>query len=80
MEITEKMRGEVLTRASRRCECQGPNCKHHRKGGRCKNGLRGWDWKIYWRTEGGAAQAWNLEAWCNTCFDNNFPKPERSKR
>lgn len=74
MEITEKVRHDVLTRAGRRCECQGPHCRHHRKGGRCKNGLRGQDWKIYRRSERGAARAWNLEAWCLTCFDNNFTK------
>lgn len=75
MKITDKMRAQVLDRAGRRCECMSGNCRHHRKGGRCKHGLRGDKWKIYWRTEAGTTQAWNVEAWCLECFVNNFTVP-----
>lgn len=75
MKITDELKAEVLERAGRRCECQSGNCRHHRKGGRCKNGLRPGQWKIYWRTEAGGSNAWNLEAWCLVCFDNNFEVP-----
>lgn len=76
MDVTDKMRREALERAGRRCECQSGNCRHHRKGGRCKRGLRDGQWKIYWRTERGRDNPWNLEAWCLECFDNNFEVPE----
>lgn len=75
MQITEKMRAQVLDRAGRRCECMSGNCRRHRKGGRCEHGLRGDKWKIYWRTEAGTSQAWNVEAWCLECFANNFTVP-----
>jgi hypothetical protein len=75
VEITDELKTEVLQNAGRRCECEGPHCRHHRKGGRCKHALRDGQWKVYWRTEGGAAQRWNLEGWCLTCFDNNFEIP-----
>jgi hypothetical protein len=71
-EITPQLRAEVLARAGRRCECQSGNCRHHRKGGRCPRGLRGDQWKIYYRTSRAGLIRWNLEAWCLTCFDNNF--------
>lgn len=76
MRITEKMRRDALARAGRRCECRSGNCRHHRKGGRCKHGLRDDQWKIYWRTERGRDKPWNIEAWCLVCFDNNFEVPE----
>ena len=72
MEITDAMRQEVLERSGRRCECQSKNCRHHRPSARCKNGLRGSEWKIYYRTEAAGANLWNLEAWCLRCFENNY--------
>lgn len=72
MEITDAMRAEVLERAGRRCECLSDGCRHHRKGGRCPRGLREGQWKVYYRTEAAGAALWNLEAWCLTCFENNY--------
>jgi hypothetical protein len=72
MEITQEMRQEVLERSGRRCECLSEKCRHHRKGSRCPKGLRGNEWKIYYRTEAAGANLWNLEAWCLTCFKNNY--------
>ena len=76
MEITEEMRAGALERSGRRCECRSANCRHHRRGGRCTHGLRGDQWKIYWRTDGAGGKHWNLEAWCLECFANNFAVPE----
>ena len=61
--------------AERRCECSGDNCSHHRGGARCKKGLRGDDWKIYWRRAEVGATRDNVRAWCLTCFGNNFDVP-----
>ena len=72
MEITDAMRDEVLKRAGRRCECVSGQCRHHRKGARCPRGLRARQWKIYYRTESAGAALWNLEAWCQECFKNNY--------
>lgn len=72
MQITDEMREQVLQRSGRRCECVSAKCRHHLSGKRCPRGLRGKDWKIYYRTEAAGANLWNLEAWCLTCFDNNF--------
>ncbi len=72
MEITEQMRHDLLERAGRRCECMSANCRHHRPGGRCPRTLRPGQWKVYYRTGSAGARLWNLEAWCLTCFKNNF--------
>ena len=72
MIITDELREQVLHRASRRCECVSDQCRHHRNGKRCPKGLRPDDWKVYYRRESAGAKLWNLEAWCLTCFDNNF--------
>lgn len=75
MKITQDVRAFALEQAERRCECTGDNCRHHRRGARCKRGLRDDDWKVYWRTESGGATRGNLEAWCPECFSNNFVAP-----
>ncbi len=72
MIITDEMRSQLLKRAGYRCECMGGNCRHHRKGARCPRRLRPNEWKVYYRTEAAGANLWNLEAWCLTCFENNF--------
>lgn len=72
MEFTEEMKQQVLERSGRRCECVSENCRHHRAGSRCPRGLRAGEWKVYYRTESAGAALWNLEAWCLTCFDNNY--------
>ena len=72
MEITDAMRAEVLQRAGRRRECLSGQCRHHRKGSRCPRRLRPEQWKIYYRTESAGAALWNLEAWCQECFVNNY--------
>ena len=73
--ITEELRQRVRTRAGGRCECEGANCRHHRRDTRCKNGLRTDDWKIYWHSEKAGDDPDNLEAWCLKCFENNFEVP-----
>jgi class 3 adenylate cyclase len=40
--------------------------------------LRGDDWKVFWRTEGGGATRDNIEAWCLECFANNFDVPRET--
>lgn len=44
MEITDKMRNDLLGRSGRRCECVSKKCRHHRPATRCPKGLRtdGW--------------------------------------
>lgn len=73
--ITEELRARTRERAGGRCECEGSNCRHHRSEARCKNGLRTDDWKIYWHSEKAGDDPGNLEAWCLTCFGNNFEVP-----
>jgi len=75
MQITDAVGAEVLALAGRRCECHGDSCRHHLKGSRCKKGLRGDQWKIYWRSETGGVARRNIEAWCLDCFANNFTVP-----
>ena len=75
MEFTDEARAQVLAMAGRRCECDGENCRHHLRGARCKRGLRGDGWKIYWRSETGGLDRANIEAWCLECFSNNFSVP-----
>jgi len=67
-----------MEQAGRRCECTGKNCRHHLKGMRCKRGLRGDQWKVYWRSETGGLTRENIEAWCLECFDNNFDVPRET--
>lgn len=75
MRITQDVRAFAMEQAGRRCECTGKNCRHHLSGARCKRGLRGDQWKVYWRAEGGGATRENIEAWCLECFSNNFEVP-----
>lgn len=75
MKITQEVRAFAMEQASRRCECTGSNCRHHRSGARCKKGLRGDEWKVYWRSEDAGATRDNIEAWCLQCFANNFEVP-----
>jgi len=67
-----------MEQAGRRCECTGDNCRHHLRGARCKRGLRGDQWKVFWHSEDGGATRDNIEAWCLECFDNNFEAPRES--
>lgn len=73
--ITDELRARVRARADNRCECQGSECRHHRRGARCKRGLRGDQWKIFWHSEKAGEDPKNLEAWCLECFENNFTIP-----
>ena len=75
MEITPDVRAKAIEWAERRCECTGDGCRHHRGGSRCRKGLRGDDWKVYWRSEDAGATRENIEAWCLECFSNNFDVP-----
>ncbi|HUP51570.1 MAG TPA: hypothetical protein VM198_03790 [Longimicrobiales bacterium] len=78
MKITQEVRAFALEQAGRRCECTGKDCRHHLNGARCKRGLRGDDWKVFWRTESGGATRDNIEAWCLECFANNFAVPRET--
>ena len=73
--ITEEVRARAREQAEARCECQGANCRHHRRGARCKRGLRGDQWKVYWRSESGGVARRNIDAWCLGCFESNFTVP-----
>lgn len=75
MKITQEVRAFALEQAGRRCECTGKNCRHHLRGARCKRGLRGDEWKVFWRTEDGGTTRENIEAWCPDCFANNYQAP-----
>jgi class 3 adenylate cyclase len=75
MKITPELRAHAQEQAGNRCECLGANCRHHRGGARCKRGLRGDQWKVYWRTEKGGTARDNIDAWCLDCFQNNFAVP-----
>ena len=76
--ITPETKAFALEQASRRCECAGTNCRHHLKGQRCKRGLRGDQWKVYWRTETGGVTRENIQAWCLDCFGSNFQVPRET--
>jgi len=78
VEITQEVRAFAMEQAARRCECSGKDCRHHLSGGRCKRGLRGDEWKVFWRTESGGATRENIEAWCPECFANNFEVPRET--
>lgn len=78
MKITQEVKAFAIEQAKRRCECTGANCRHHLSGARCKRGLRGDDWKVYWRSEDGGMTRENIEAWCLECFDNNFDVPRET--
>jgi len=67
-----------MEQAGRRCECTGSGCRHHLPAARCKRGLRGDQWKVYWRKQGGGATRNNIEAWCLECFANNFEVPRET--
>ena len=73
--ITEEVRAHARDQAEGRCECRGASCRHHRGGARCKRGLRGDQWKVYWRSEGEGTARGNIDAWCLECFENNFTVP-----
>ena len=78
MKITPEVRATALEWAERRCECTGSNCRHHLRDRRCKKGLRGDQWKVYWRKEDGGATRENVSAWCLSCFANNFEVPRET--
>jgi class 3 adenylate cyclase len=78
MRITQEVRAFAIEQAGRRCECTGKDCRHHLRGARCKRGLRGDQWKVFWRTESGGATRDNIEAWCLECFANNFAVPRET--
>jgi hypothetical protein len=78
LKITQEVRAFAICQAGRRCECTGKNCRHHLRGARCKRGLRGDEWKVYWRSEDGGATRANIEAWCLECFANNFEAPRET--
>lgn len=71
MQISEKTKQELLSRAGRRCECHSDKCRHHLPGARCKNGLRGTQWKPMIRAEGSGEALWNLTAMCDRCARNH---------
>jgi hypothetical protein len=78
LKITQEVKAFALEQAGKRCECSGKNCRHHLKGARCKRGLRGDQWKVYWRREGAGVNRDNIEAWCLECFANNFDVPSET--
>lgn len=78
MKISQELKALAIEQADRRCECSGENCRHHRAGSRCKRGLRGDQWKVFWRTEGGGIARENISAWCIECFGNNFEVPRET--
>lgn len=78
MDITPEVKAFALEQASRRCECAGSNCRHHLKAQRCKRGLRGDQWKVYWRTDTGGVTRENIQAWCLDCFACNFQVPRET--
>lgn len=75
MKITQEVKAFAIEQAGRRCECTGSDCRHHLSGSRCKRGLRGDEWKVFWRDENGGTTRENIEAWCLECFGNNFDVP-----
>jgi hypothetical protein len=78
VKLTQEVKAFALEQAGRRCECVGKDCRHHLGGGRCKRGLRGDQWKVFWHTESGGATRNNIEAWCLECFVNNFEVPRET--
>ncbi|MFQ5538237.1 MAG: hypothetical protein ACE5GJ_12395 [Gemmatimonadota bacterium] len=58
----------LLSRAGRRCECHGHDCRHHRAGARCSHGLRGQGWHAIQRSRGAGLALWNLTAVCDGCW------------
>jgi class 3 adenylate cyclase len=78
LKITHEVKAFALEQAGRRCECTGDACRHHLRGARCSRGLRGDDWKVFWRREDGGVNRANIEAWCLECFANNFEAPRET--
>lgn len=78
VKITAEVRALAMEQAGRRCQCTGKSCRHHLGGARCKRGLRGDDWKVFWRKEDGGTTPDNIEAWCTECFANNFTAPREA--
>ena len=78
MRITPEVKAFAMQQAGRRCECTGSSCRHHLKGARCKRGLRGDQWKVFWKSEGGGLTRDNLQAWCLECFANNYEAPRET--
>jgi len=76
--ITPEVRAFAIEQAGRRCECSGANCRHHLKGARCKRGLRGDQWKVFWKSESGGLTSDNIQAWCLDCFANNYEAPRET--
>lgn len=66
--IEDSTRKSLVERALRRCECQNPECRHHRAGTRCTRGLRGEDWYVVVREPNAGEKLWNLLAMCPECF------------
>lgn len=75
VKITQDVKAFAILQAHRRCECSGANCRHHLRGTRCKRGLRGDQWKVFWKKVDGGVTRENIEAWCLECFGNNFEIP-----
>jgi hypothetical protein len=75
LKITQDVKAFAVQQAGRRCECAGENCRHHLRGARCKRGLRGDQWKVYWKKVDGGVTRENIQAWCLDCFTNNFEVP-----
>ena len=78
MKITQEVRAFAIEQAGRRCECTGQSCRHHLRGTRCKRGLRGDQWKVFWKSEGGGVTRENVQAWCLDCFANNYEAPRET--
>ena len=78
MKLTQELRALAMEQAGGRCECTGKDCRHHLRGARCRRGLRGDQWKVFWRSEGGGATRDNIEAWCLECFAINFEAPRET--
>lgn len=78
MRITPEVRAFAMEQAGRRCECAGADCRHHRKNARCKRGLRGDQWKVFWKSESGGLTRENIQAWCLECFSNNYEAPKET--
>jgi len=75
VKITDEVRAHARRLAGGRCECTGDRCRHHLRGARCKRGLRGKGWKVFWRSEAEGITRDNISAWCLECFQNNFTVP-----
>ena len=71
MHVSDEIKEQILARSGRRCECVSEKCRHHRGGSRCPKGLRPDQWQVHVRSETAGDQLWNLDAWCDACYQNN---------